>query len=126
MVTVAAAIIGGGGKDLAPFELLQQLLAPAAVEEGVADGPGEPRHDAGPNQEPAQFGRQLVEDVAGQVFPGQPRAAAQCGEDSTPFQRRLAAGGEVEQLQSGRPTLGAARQLSELFGRQRFTIEITE
>src|SRR5438034_4746613 len=81
---------------------------------------------AGPNQEPAQFGRQLVEDVAGQVFPGQPRAAAQCGEDSTPFQRRLAAGGEVEQLQSGRPTLGAARQLSELFGRQRFTIEITE
>ena len=68
VVAVSAAIIGGRGKDLPAFELLQQLLAPAAVQEGIADGPAEPRHDAGPNQEPPQIRRQLVEDVAGQVL----------------------------------------------------------
>ena len=126
VVTVAAAIIGGRRKDLAAFELLQQLLAPTAFQEGVAERPGEARHDAGPNQEPAQIGRQLVEDIAGQILSGQPRARPQRGEDSTPFQRRLPGRGEVKQLQPGGPTLGAARQLSELFRRQGFTIEITE
>ena len=126
VVAVAAAIIGGRGEDLSAFELLQQLLAAAAFEEGIAEGPAEPRHDAGPYQEPAQIGRQLVEDVARQVLARQPRAAAQRGEDSTALERRLARGGQVEELQPRRPTLGAACQLSELFRRQGLAVEVTK
>src|SRR5439155_3185087 len=126
VIAVATAVIGRRGEDLPTFQLRENLLAAGSVEEGIADRPGEPGQHARPDQEPAQLGRQLVENIARQVLAGQPRPAAQRGENAATLLRRLAAGREVEQLQTGGPPLGTARELSELFRWQRSPIEIAE
>src|SRR2546430_2367662 len=83
-------------------------LAPGSVEEGITNRSGESSQHARPDEEPAELGRQLVEDIARQVLAGQPRPAAERGEDAAPLLRRLAARREVEQLEAGGPPLGAA------------------
>ena len=96
VIAVATAVVGRGGEDLPALQLLEHLLAAVAIKESVADQPGQPGQHARPDQEPAQLGRQLIEDVAGQVLASQPRPAAERGENAATLLRRLAAGREVE------------------------------
>ena len=70
VIAVATAVIGRRGEDLPALELLEHLLAAVAIKERIADRPGEPGQHARPDQEPAQLGRQLVENVARQVLAG--------------------------------------------------------
>ena len=115
VIAIAAAVIGGIGEDLAALELRQHLLAAGTVKEDVTDGPAQARQHAGTNQEPAQLRRELVQDITCEVLAGQPRPIAERSQDAPAFLRRLAPGGEMEQLQPRGPALRAARQLSELF-----------
>src|SRR5437762_3138354 len=126
VVTVAATIVGCRREDLPALQFLKDLLAAAAIEEGITDRPGEPRQHARPDEEPAQLGRQLVEDVAREVLASQPRPAAERGENAATLLRRLAARREVEQLQACGPPLSTTRELSELFRRQWSPVEIAE
>ena len=126
VIAIAAMVVGGGGEDLPPLQLLQDLLAARAIEKRITQDATQAAEHAGADQKAPQVRRQLIQDVAGQVLPGQLGPNAERFQDSSALHGRLAMGGEVKQLQPGGPAFGAAGELGKLLRRQGFSIEVTE
>src|SRR5207237_2905571 len=126
VIAVPGAVVRGVGKDLAALQLLQGLLAAAPIEEAIAERATQAAQHACAHKEPAQFHRQLFEDVAGQVLAGEAGARPHRAQDPAALLGRLAPGRQMEELQTGRPTLGAAGQLRQLLRRERLLVEVTE
>src|SRR2546430_2541707 len=110
----------------APWSALPPARSVPAAQERVADLAAEALEDARLDEEPAQVERQLGQHVPGQVLADEARAGAQRGQDAAPLVRRLAAGGQVEELQPGGPALGAPRQRGQLHRRHRVPVVVAE
>jgi hypothetical protein len=113
-------------EHLTAFEILEQAIGSLQAEEGVAECSGEPPEDARSDQEFPRALREFVEDVVGEVLTDQTGAATQGRQRLPPGGRWLPPGGEEEELQSGGPTLGAARQFGQILRRKRLGVEIPE
>ncbi len=126
LVIAEAAVVEGDQQELAGLDLLQQLLAAGAPEEGVTEGSVQAGEDARVEQEPAQLVGQLLQDVLGQVLPNQAGPGGQGAQRLPAAGRGLAGGGQVEQLQHRRPPLGAAGDLGRLLRGQRRAVDVLE
>ena len=126
VVSVDRVVADRGGENLLPFQGPEDFGASRAAEQRIAERPGQPTEDAGAEEERPEFPGQLVEHVAGQVLPHHPGPGPEFGDHPAALPGRSAPGGEMEQLESGRPPRGAAGELGEVLGGERFGVEIPE
>ncbi len=126
VVPVRAHVVDPDREDLASLEFLQESRAAARSTQLVAERCRQAAQDAGVHEEPAQFRRKDVEDVAGQVLAHERGAPAQALQEVAPLARRLVPGREVEQLEPGSPPLRAAREARQLVGAERLAVEVAE
>ena len=122
----ALALVDHHGEQLATGQFLQEQRAPPPVQQLVAQVAGQPDQDARVDEEPAQLIGELREDVPCQVLAQEPRAGPDPAEDPPALIGGLATRREMEQLQPGRPALGAPREHRKLGGRHRVAVEVAE
>ena len=116
LVVAVGAVVVDRGEHLAPLELGQDLRRSRSSRGArrTARRSGTRAREVC-QQEPARLGRQLVEHVAGQVLVHDPRTGASARRRTRRRSwRRLALGGQVEELEPGGPALGAAGQGGEI------------
>ena len=126
VISEAALTVESDGEEPAAVQLEEDRLAALPAEVPVAELPVEHAQDGGGHEEVAQLGRQLIEHVPGEELPHHPGARAQGAEDAPSLIPGAVAGGEVEEVQTRGPPVGAPGELGELVRSERLRVELAE
>ena len=121
-----AAVLDRDGEHAAPGQLVEERAAAGRAPEPVAQRSRQPAQDAGVDQEPAELHGQTDHHVLGEVLAQQPAAAPGAAQHAAALLGGPAAGGEVEQLEPGRPALGAAREHREVRRGDGVVVDVAE
>ena len=100
----AADVVELDHEQAGPVRFFEQVLAVVAARDGVAQGPAEALEHRRLEEEAAELGTLLFEDLLGQVVKDVPVAAGERGHEAGDV--RLAAQRQGRQLQARRPALG--------------------
>ena len=99
---------------------------PVVPAQPIAQRPRQPAQHAGVDEELAQVLGQPEQHVLGEVLAQQPAAHLGPAEHPPPLVGGPAAGREVEQLEAGRPALGAAREHREVARQHGVVVDVAE
>jgi hypothetical protein len=118
--------VGGRGEHRPGLEFLKQSLATRGLQQGVAKRTAEQAEAARPGEEGTQPRSQLRQHVLGQVGADESGAAAERGDRGAALGSRLTSGGQVEQLEPGRPPARPAGQDRHRLRWQRLGVVVPE
>ena len=113
----AADVVELDHEQAGPVRFFEQVLAVVAAGDGVAQGPAEALEHRRLEEEAAELGTLLFEDLLGQVVKDVPVAAGERGHEAGDV--GLAAQRQGRQLQARRPALGPFGQGGRQPGRRR-------
>ncbi len=126
VVAVGDAAVGGGGEELFVLQGGQHGGTAARAQQCVAQVAGQHPQRRRPDQEVEAAGVHAAQHVAGQVRTDQPGAAAEFADRPLPLGAAAVLGGQVEQVQPGRPPPGAPGQRRRALRRQRRVVDDPE
>ena len=126
VIAERSLVIERDREDASALQLLEQRPAARPGQERVAEGPAQAAQDAGPDQEVAELVGQLRDDVSREVVAHEPGAGTEARQDPQPLVARLAARGEVEELQPRGPPLRPPGEACKLVRPERVVVEVAE